>query len=137
MSESEQICGCDKPDCYFCWLRNRTYTTTAHVEIMPTDSDCGITLCDILEKVSYASGVSIDDIKGRKRNSEICVARHLYCHFAKKIGKWKDKQIAKMIGRDRTTVIHSYRIAQQYIDSKDNLTLIVYEKAKKELITYL
>ena len=130
MSESEQICGCDKPDCYFCWLRNRINTMPDYVDIIPMNINSEIILHDILEKVSYASGVSIDDIKGRKRNSDICVARQIYCYIARKKTKASLRDIGDIIYRDHACVINSCRRANALIDINDKKMILVLEKVK-------
>ena len=82
--EQPTLCGCNKPDCYFCWLRNRVYTTTALVDIKPTDNAYETELYGILAKVSMASGVTIDDILGRSREAKIRIARQMFCYIAAK-----------------------------------------------------
>jgi chromosomal replication initiation ATPase DnaA len=120
-------CGCNRADCYFCWLKNRTYHTTSGKmlnEIIENHS-C---LVEILSDVSEASGVSVEQIAGESRLEEIRIARQVFCYAARQTGKWTDEHIGEAIGRDRTTVIHSCRQAETNIAVRDKYTMEVYEK---------
>jgi len=118
-------CGCGHPDCYFCWVQKQTYTTTAVPKKYEDQTD-NLELYDILFKVSLASGVSIEDIKGKSRYVNDVIARQMYCYYAKI--KWefkkarKEEIIGKLINRDRTTVIHSCE------NVEDKLSSIVKDK---------
>ena len=110
-------CGCGKADCYFCWLRNKVYDTTA-VRTMHENSDDS-DLYGILSEVSRESGVSTTQIAGRSREGDIRVARQMFCYVARKRNKWKDWQISAVIKHKRCTVIHSCMVVETMLEVKD------------------
>jgi len=111
------MCSCKKPDCYFCWLRNKVYTTTA--EMPKREISSYEELLAILSEVSKASGVSVEQIVGNSRKEDFCMARQVFCYISRKMEKWTDKQIGLLIVRDRTTVIHSYNVIKNMLDTKE------------------
>lgn len=60
----------------------------------------------LLKMVSKHYNVSIEDIKGRKRQRHIIIARHVYAYLLRKFCKMSLKQIGLVIGgRDHSTQI--------------------------------
>ena len=74
--------GCEKPDCYFCWLRGRAYTTTP-LETIATQPTLKTKVPeDILIAVCKITGVDPAAVKSPSRNHKIIAARHMYCIIA-------------------------------------------------------
>jgi chromosomal replication initiation ATPase DnaA len=117
--EQQTQCGCNKRDCYFCWLRNRVYTTTALEGSVGFGRKREPELEDILRAVSEASGVSVEDIKGGRRLEEIIPARQMYCYLARKAGKWSYWRIGEIIGKDHATALHSCRKVEEMLETKE------------------
>ena len=104
-------CGCNKPDCYFCWLRGRAYTTTAIEKKREIPE-----LSEILSVVSEAAGVTVEQIVGESRQENICIARQVFCYAARQQKTWKDRQIGAAINKDRTTVVHSFGVVKTMLE---------------------
>ena len=71
------------------------------------------TLNSILHIVSERQNISINDMRSKKRNREIVVARQLYCHFAKEKTNHSLFDIGFEIRRDHATVLYSINIVKQ------------------------
>tara|TARA_R110000868_G_scaffold382812_1_gene649453 strand:+ start:1425 stop:1922 length:498 start_codon:yes stop_codon:yes gene_type:complete len=63
----------------------------------------------ILLAVSYAHGISIDDIIGQARHRHIIYARQHACYMMRQITKKSFPYIAERLARDHSTVQHSCR----------------------------
>lgn len=81
----------------------------------------------ILQICSEHFGVSVEDIKSRKRYKNCTAPRHSYCYLAKKFTNSSLKGIAKLINRDHTSVIHSIDLVSDCFFTKQYL----YEDIKK------
>jgi len=115
--EQPTTCGCNKPDCYFCWLRDKVYTTTSAISYGNAKRTKDIELCDILAEVSKASGVPIEDIVGRSRKEKIRIARQMFCYVAHK-KKWSFRKIRNVINRNHATAIHSCYVVKDMFETK-------------------
>jgi chromosomal replication initiator protein len=71
---------------------------------------------DIIDKVCTYYNISIEQIKGRKRYKTVIMARHMSMFLLRNRLKLKLKDIAKMYGRDHSTVIHSIASIQDQSD---------------------
>lgn len=67
----------------------------------------GPSLHELLKSVSRTTGVSVADIKGRSRMRRIGHARQEFCYYARALTGKSFPQIARVIGRDHTSVIHA------------------------------
>jgi len=63
-------------------------------------------LRELLKSVSRTSGVKVSDIKGPSRLRKIVHARQEFCYYARALTSRSYSQIADMINRDHTSVIH-------------------------------
>ncbi len=93
---------------------------TACVSDLLTGSEpVAVTVDKILDKVSKKYGVTVDEIKGRKRTKEIAMARHVAIYIARKITDMSLPVIGKFFdNRDHTTVLSSIDTIEREI--KDN-----------------
>ena len=61
----------------------------------------------ILLNVSKKYGVSVDDIKSKKKTDSIAGARHISIYIIRKLTDLSLKEIGKVFGRDHSTIISS------------------------------
>lgn len=63
----------------------------------------------ILKFVAKTTKLKISEIQSKKRNTELVLARHYYAYLATEYTNYSQGKIAKLIKRDRTTLIHYLR----------------------------
>ena len=61
----------------------------------------------ILNRVSKKHGVSVEDIKSKKKTDSIATARHISIYIIRKLTDLSLKEIGKVFGRDHSTIISS------------------------------
>lgn len=61
----------------------------------------------ILIHVSKKYGVSVEDIKSKKKTDSIAGARHVSVYIIRKLTDLSLKEIGKILGRDHSTIISS------------------------------
>ncbi len=66
-----------------------------------------VTIEKILTVVSNKYGIPVEDIKGRKRTSNIASARHIAIYLIKKLTDRSFPAIGRLFGRDHSTIISS------------------------------
>jgi len=131
--ETQSICQCNKPDCYFCWLRTREYTTTANTPMFETNSDdvhsfetpesVLIEICRILDMPPHL-------IKSDLRILKCTIPRQLYCYFARKLTNATYQEIGDVINRIHSTVLHSCKKIEKNLEIYDVQTVYYYRKLK-------
>jgi chromosomal replication initiator protein len=85
----------------------------------------------ILNEVSIHSNISIEDILGRSRKTEIMYARHLLAYTMYRTGLFSLKGIGlKIGGRNHATVINSRRKVKDLLSVKDDIMYPLYLKIK-------
>ena len=116
-------CGCNKPDCYFCGLRNRNYWTFPGLK--PE------TPLDVFNMVCRLTGANPEAVKSKSRKIENVIPRQIYCLVACTITDATLSEIGDVIGgRDYTTVIHSCNKIKSNIEGKDKKTIEMYHKIR-------
>ncbi len=76
-------------------------------EILSDDQPAPITFDRILNEISNVYGVSVDDIRSRKRSAQVSIARKVACYIIKETTTMSYKEIGLEIGgRDHSTVIY-------------------------------
>lgn len=71
----------------------------------------------ILQEVSEHTGISIEQIKGKSRETDIKRARFAYCYIARRATRESLKKIGEQIGgRDHATVINAIEKVENYLD---------------------
>ena len=63
----------------------------------------------ILNLVSQSTGVSVEELKSRKRNKTIVFARRIYLYFARESTQFSYASISSYLNRDHATAIHQIR----------------------------
>ena len=61
----------------------------------------------IIENISKRYNISIEDIKGKKRTTEIALARHISIYVIRNVTNLSLQNTAKIFGRDHTTILSS------------------------------
>lgn len=70
---------------------------------------------------AIAAGVSEDDMDNKSRKGEFVLMRHVVHHFIMTSSKLQDKQVANLTYRlDRTSIIHSVRVVNGWIEINDH-----------------
>ena len=87
------------------------------------------TVDKILSEVSNKFRVSVEDLKSRKRTSNIASARHTAIYIIKKLTDSSLPAIGKMFGRDHTTVMNSLDAVEKRMASEP-----AYDHQVKEII---
>lgn len=74
----------------------------------------------ILSAVSKKYGVSVDDVKSKKKTDSIANARHVAIYIIRKLTDLSLKEIGKIFGRDHSTVISSVSKVEINIKTVNN-----------------
>ncbi len=72
-----------------------------------------VTIDKILNTVSQKYGISVEDLKSRKRTSNIASARHIAIYIIKKLTDRSLPAIGRVFGRDHTTIINSIETVEK------------------------
>ena len=88
-----------------------------------------VTVDKILTVVSNKFNVTVDDMKSRKRTSNIATARHTSIYVIKKLTGSSLQSIGRIFGRDHTTVMNSLDTVEKKI-----ATEVSYEQQVSEII---
>jgi chromosomal replication initiator protein len=83
----------------------------------------------ILNEVSNKFKVSVEDLKSRKRTSNIASARHSAIYIIKKLTNSSLPAIGRMFGRDHTTVMNSLDAVEKRMATEPT-----YDQQIKEII---
>ena len=85
----------------------------------------------ILKQVSKKHGVSVEDIKSKKKTDSIATARHISVYIIRKLTDLSLKEIGKVFGRDHSTIISSLNKVELNIRTVKNfeseLNLLIKE----------
>ena len=63
----------------------------------------------ILTAVARYFGVKTDDLKGRARNKQIVVPRHIAMYLLREDAHLSSPEIGRLLNRDHTTVLHGLK----------------------------
>ena len=85
---------------------------------------------EIIEAVSTKFGVSKDDILSSKRNKEIATARHVCVYIAREITSLSQAQIAKILNRDRSTLVSSEKFVKDRMAEDNEFALDIKEMVR-------
>ena len=99
---------------------------------MTGSEPASVTVDRILEKVSQKYGISVEDIKGRKRTKEIALVRHRSIYIIRKLTDLSFPAIGKLFGRDHTTIMASLDTVEREM-AKDSLLEIEMSDLIREL----
>ena len=85
----------------------------------------------IVEKVAGKYGVSTDDIYSKKKSGAISNARHISIYLMRRLADLSYPQIGKVLNRDHTTVMASYKIIDTEIKNNSTLEIEINELIKE------
>ena len=109
--EKPAPCWCEKPDCRLCGrMKVSPWVLPGLPEARSVESE----LNELLKEVSRASGVKVEQIVGKSREGDVCVARQMFCYAARR-RKWPFAEIGKAIKRHYSTVIHANSTIEGYL----------------------
>ena len=82
---------------------------------------------EIIEAVSTKYGISKEDILSSKRNKEIALARHICVYIAREVTSLSQAQIAKILNRDRSTLVSSEKFVKDKMNEDNEFALDIKE----------
>ncbi len=77
-----------------------------------------VTIDKILTMVSQKYGITVEDIKSRKRTSNVASARHISVYIIKKLTDRSLPAIGRVFGRDHTTIINSIETVEKRMNTE-------------------
>ena len=80
-----------------------------HDLVSPGPSGRGTTPMSILTAVARYFGVKLDDLKGKARNKQIVVPRHLAMYLLREDAHLSTPEVGRLLNRDHTTVLHGMK----------------------------
>ena len=99
-------------------------------DLLTGSAPVGVTVERVLEQVSKKYGVSIDEIKGRKRTKEIALSRHISIYLMRRLTDMSTPAIGKIMDRDHTTVMSSIDAVENEMKVNSLLELEINELIK-------
>lgn len=74
---------------------------------------------EILEEMCLIFNEPIDNVKGPKKPGNLVKIRQLYGYVASEITDAIQEEIAALINRDRTTLVHHYGLVKNWLKNKE------------------
>ncbi len=90
-----------------------------------------ITVEKILERVSNKYGVSVEEIKGRKRTKDIALARHICIYLIRRLTDASFPTLGKIFSRDHSTIISSQNLIDNEIKNNSIFELEIENLIKE------
>ena len=89
-------------------------------DLLITSQPIGVVVDNIIEKVSFTFGVTAEQVKSEKRDSNINSARQAAMYIIREITNLSQEEVGKVFGRNHSTVNSSLKNVQQKMstDSK-------------------
>ena len=135
-SNVRQIEGAIKKLAALCFLSGKTISIeTAEgciSELLGGEEPASVTVEKIFAAVYKKYGISKEDLIGQKRNKEIAATRHIANYLIREITEMSYPNIAKIFGRNHSTVISSIEIVEKKIKNDKAFELEI-ENLKKEI----
>lgn len=89
---------------------------------------------EIIQRVSNASGIPVEKIKGKSRRREVVVARQITAYLIKsyfgELITWQ--AMSDFMGKDHATMIYSVKTVSNGINTKDKLFLELLEQLNEK-----
>lgn len=135
-SNVRQIEGALKKLAALCFLSGKTISLeTAEgciSELLGGEEPASVTVEKIFAAVYKKYGISKEDLVGQKRNKEIAVTRHITSYLIREITEMSYPSIARIFGRNHSTVISSIDIVEKRIKNDKAFELEI-ENLKKDI----
>lgn len=90
-----------------------------------------VTVDKILEKIAKKYGITVEEIKGRKRTNDIANPRHIAIYLIRKMTEISLPAIGRIFGRDHTTIMSSLKTAETMIKTNSLLELEISDIIKE------
>ena len=103
----------------------------AIADLISDDEPVTMTVDRIFEKVSKKLGISVEEIKGTRRNREVAYARHISIYLIRKLTNLSLPQIGKILKRDHATVMSSLRTVEKQLGANTQTDSDVSELIKE------
>jgi chromosomal replication initiation ATPase DnaA len=81
----------------------------------------------LLSRVASVNGYTVEQIKSKDKTAGIVIVRHIFCWYAVRNG-YSYPEIARVIGRHRTAVMHSEKVISGFLQVRDKRTIAIIEK---------
>ena len=85
-----------------------------------------------LTEICRILGTNKEEIRGTKRDKDICFNRHLICYFLFKNGVERPL-ISKIVNREWHTVFHSIKVIESFLSINDKETIEKLDKLSRHL----
>lgn len=135
-SNVRQIEGAIKKLGALCFLSGQTISLESAesciAELLGGEEPASVTVEKIFAAVYKKYGISKEDLIGQKRNKEIAATRHIANYLIREITEMSYPNIAKIFGRNHSTVISSIEIVEKKIKNDKAFELEI-ENLKKEI----
>lgn len=82
-----------------------------------------LTEMELSQYISECFGITIEDLRGKSRESKYIIPRQLFCWYCAKICGYKLIRIGRFLNRDHSTIMHSRDVFEHGIDKNDDLYL--------------
>lgn len=99
-------------------------------DLITPSEPVSVTVDKIIEQVSRHYGISVDDMKSKKRNASIAKARHTSIYMIRKLTDMSLPAIAKIFNRDHTTIMASLDKVEAEIKSNPTVDIEIKELFK-------
>lgn len=99
-------------------------------DILITSQPISVVIDNILEKVSFTFGVTVEQIKSERRDSNINNARQAGMYIIREITELSQPEIGKIFKRNHSTVNSSLKNVQNKIDSDPKYKTLINEIIK-------
>jgi chromosomal replication initiator protein len=89
-------------------------------------------IADILFKtIEFRLGVTKAQLQSQTRKRTVVIPRQVFCYLMYKTGKFSYDAIGKLVGdRDHTTVLHSVKTVEDFLEIEDPKLTEIYNKIK-------
>ena len=98
-------------------------------------NDNGIPLIEpkeVIEVVTKISGIAFDQLKGKRRDAEIIIPRHISMYLIKELCHETLKRIGDIFNRDHTSVINAIRHVREMLETEDVRYIKLVQQASSE-----
>lgn len=92
-------------------------------------------LNDVIISIAKQYGVTVQELKSKKRSKNVATARQIACYIMKKLTNYSLQAIGQFLnGRDHSTIIHAITTVENRI-KKDRLFAVKIKRVEEEIST--
>ena len=100
-------------------------------DLLSGSEPVAVTVDKIFEKVAKKYGVTVEDIKGRKRTREIANPRHIAIFIIRKMTDMSYPAIGRLLSRDHTTIMSSLENIESELKSNSLMEIEINDIIKE------